>query len=99
MIAIEMAAENPVAAAEWLPRVPHGPGRDDAVARFSSAVVRRDPAGALAWAQTISDEYDRYRYLLELTRQWIAMDEGPARKWIQTSPSLTADQRRRLLEQ
>jgi hypothetical protein len=99
IVAFEMATENPVAAAEWLPRLPKGPGRDEAIARFSSAVVRRDPAGALAWAQTISDEYDRYRNLLELTSQWIAIDEGPARKWIQSSPSLTADQRRRLLEQ
>lgn len=71
-LAAVWASQDPVAAANWLLSlgVP-SPELDRAIGVFARIVARRDPAGARAWAQNITDPAERER----VTRQI----SGPAR--------------------
>jgi hypothetical protein len=99
IVAQRMGGKDAAVAAQWLEKLPPGRGRDAAVVSFSNQVMYKDPEGAMAWALTISDEFDRYQRVVELGKRWVNLDGGQARKWIESSPSLTDDQRRRILEQ
>jgi hypothetical protein len=97
-VAYQMASKNVADAAQWLDKLPVGEVRDRAVMGFSNYAGRRDPEGALAWAVTISDERDRLQQVESLVKQWRGVDEAAARKWLDSSTQLTAEQRRRIQE-
>ena len=98
MVAAAWSEQNPTAAAEWLGALPQGKVRDAAVAGFGSSAFDRDPEGAVAWVQTISDPRDRDRQTEELMRRWLSTDANAARAWLDANPQITPEERSRILE-
>ena len=60
--------------------------------------VREDPSAAVAWADTISNEEMRGEQVERSTRSWLASDRAAALEYLETSESLSAEQKTKLIE-
>ena len=90
---------DPEAASEWLGAQPAGDARDRGVASLlRDRSVREDPSAAVAWADTISNEEMRGEQVERSTRSWLASDRAAALEYLETSESLSAEQKTKLIE-
>jgi hypothetical protein len=91
------ASKDAEAAATWLARQPAGPAKDSSISVLARKIAPEDPATALQWAATISEERPRNRQTEQIARDWMNQDPAAASRWIQSS-SLPPDTRNRLLK-
>ena len=90
---------DPEAASEWLGAQPVGDARDRGVtALLRDRSVREDPSTAVAWADTISNDEMRSEYVERSARSWLASDRASALEYLETSESLSAEQKTKLIE-
>jgi len=90
---------DPEAASEWLGEQPVGDARDRGVAALlRDRSVREDPSAAVAWADTISNDEMRSEQVERSARSWLASDRASALEYLETSESLSAEQKTKLIE-
>jgi hypothetical protein len=77
------------AASQWLVAQPPGPLRDTFLGEFVRGTFDSDPAAALTWTISISDEGKRARRLTELYPKWQQRDAPAAEAWIRQQSGLT----------
>lgn len=91
------ARQDPVAAADWLlARNPPSPVLDPAVSTLARTVMQSDPAGAMAWAGSVSEAAKRYALYEQIGTSWMRRDPARARVYIQAT-DLPATTKARLL--
>lgn len=90
------ADKDPVAAGNFLSQLPVTTETDPARERYAFEVLRQDPEGALAWANTISAEEQRTKAVENLVRAWMRRDRAAAERWVASS-SLPVQVRNQLL--
>ena len=78
------AVSDPQAAGQWIGTL-DGAARDEAAAAYSSVVAQRDPAAAMTWASSVSDNAVRESALRQVANQWKERDPSAAQTWIQNS--------------
>jgi hypothetical protein len=59
----QVANDNPVDAAKMITNLPESPDLDSAKGSLAREIARKDPDGAIAWAQAISNEQERTQTL------------------------------------
>jgi hypothetical protein len=59
----QVADKNPAEAATMITNLPDSPDLDSAKGRLAREITRKDPDGAIAWAQAISDAQERTQTL------------------------------------
>jgi hypothetical protein len=91
------AESDPTAASQWLLDQPHGPLRDAAIRGFTERLAQEDPDSAFNWAAVIVDPDIRSSTLDAGIRNWLDTDPEAARQWVQSSNTLSATDRDRLL--
>ena len=77
--------------------LPEGPAKDEAIARYVVQVEGEDGAGAMAWALTISDEKKRQETSHRVVKSWFERSPASAFEWLQSSDTITPEQRGELL--
>lgn len=92
------SASSPAAASAWISGLPDAGARDTATAAFSSTLAKTDPPAAAQWAASIANQGMRSRAITEVVKTWKKIDLSAAVAFVQTSPALTAGQRRKLLQ-
>lgn len=92
---IWLSVSGPAPLADWLNA--HGPGYvlDGAIEQLAMATLEVDPATALVWAQSVSDEKDRVMLELLVGRSWLERSPEEARENL--SLLLTSDEARAAL--
>ena len=96
-LAARWADHDPVAASEWLIAEPASPMRDAAIRAFTHQLAANDPSSALEWAAVIGDSETRWGTLKSGVHDWLDKDPVAAREWVQSSHTLTTQDRERLL--
>ena len=96
-LAARWADHDPVAASEWLIAEPASPMRDAAIRAFTRQLAANDPSSALEWAAVIGDSETRWGTLKSGVHDWLDKDPVAAREWVQSSHTLTTQDRERLL--
>ena len=75
-----------MAASEWIGTLPKGDGRDGAIFYLVENIKRTDPATAFQWAEGVSHDVEKQRYLLHQSLyQWNAVDPVAARAALEAS--------------
>ena len=77
--------QDPNAAGEWLGSYEPGPGSDEARASFSQGIAGVDPASAVSWAKTITNDKMREQSLTNILRHWYKEDPVAAGKVLNDS--------------
>lgn len=85
------SSESPEAAGAWLATQPPSDDRDAVVASFAPALMRTDPAAAMDWSMSVSDELLRWAALQKQYAEWLTRDAAAAGKWLQTSKLTEAE--------
>lgn len=89
---------DPTAASTWLGEQPAGSSKDQGiVALLNDRQLREDPATAVVWADSISDEVQRSEQVQRSARRWLASDRDSAVEYIESSQSLNAEQKSGLI--
>lgn len=90
---------DPVAAAAWIDRFEPSAELDNAVAAIAQQpyLAERRPDVALSWAESITDRGVRAATLGQLVQAWAQRDPAAARRYIETSRDLRAEDRTDLL--
>ena len=81
----EWAQKDAVAAGQYLQQLGPSPEFDRARQDYAQRVVRNDPEGAIAWAQSITDEQRRNDTTRDVLRSWVQRDAPAAQAWAQTN--------------
>lgn len=81
----EWAQKDAVAAGSYLQQLGPSPEFDRARQDYAQRVVRNDPEGAIAWAQSITDEQRRTDTTREVLRSWTQRDAPAAQTWAQNN--------------
>ncbi|MCC6354842.1 MAG: hypothetical protein IT577_13215 [Verrucomicrobiae bacterium] len=90
----EWAEKDPNAAGNWLNNnITAGPDGDRLISSYARNISDQDPAAAVQWAGSISDEGYRSRATVELARNWYRQDQKAAEAWLQSAP-LSEEQKR-----
>ena len=71
--------------------------RDAAIRAFTHQLAANDPSSALEWAAVIGDSETRWGTLKSGVHDWLDKDPVAAREWVQSSHTLTTQDRERLL--
>ncbi len=79
------AGRDATAAGEYRTTREPSPARDSAVEEFSTTLSREEPATAIKWAETISNEETRTDALTQVARSWYYRDREAATQWLETS--------------
>ena len=96
-IASRWAEVDPAAASEWLVSTPNSPLRDAAIRGFTERLAQEDPSSAFEWAAVIVDPEIRSDTLDDGIRNWLDKDPEAAREWVQSSTTLSLEDRTRLI--
>jgi hypothetical protein len=85
-VAQNWAREDAVATGDWLLSMnPPSAALDPAVTGFVKSVMKDNPSGAMAWANTVSDEKQRNSLLTQVGKQWIKSDMEAALAFVNQS--------------
>lgn len=83
----QWATQDPSAAGNWInTHVSAGPEGDRIIGSYAHRVADSDPAAAITWAQSISDEGARSQSTVEVARHWYRQDQNAATSWLQSAP-------------
>lgn len=72
------AWRDPRGAGEWLTKQTQGPELDAARRTFASVVSQRDPAAAMDWAKSVTDDEQRTSSVRQVYSQWKSKDSKAA---------------------
>lgn len=79
---------------KWIASLPQGGDRDQAVAAYAGVISRAEPARALAWTQTLSDDRMYTQQAGAILREWQLQDSRGAARWASANGfSLPAEER------
>jgi len=84
-------------ASKWIGDLPQGEARDVAAERLVGHILESDPAAALEWTMTVSDQGHQTDMLRHVFDQWQDRDPQGARASLDTAP-VTPEQRNELIE-
>ncbi len=82
---------DPAAAANWINRLPAGPGREEAAGTLATVWAASDVIAAAQWADGLKDETARAAAVEHLATTWGAIDPDKAIAWIDTQPAALRD--------
>lgn len=86
------------AASAWLDSQPAGASKDQGiVAMLRENELREEPGTAVAWADSITDETLRGEQVMAASRNWLKEDRQAATEYIESSASLSAEQKQTLV--
>lgn len=89
---------DPTAASTWLGEQPAGGSKDRGiVSLLNDRQLRENPGTAVVWAEQISDDGQRSEQVQRSSRRWLASDRDAAVEYIESSPSLNAEQKSELI--
>ncbi len=89
----QMVADGDVdQAGTYLNTLQAGPEKDSAVAAYITGAASQDPAGAMVWAQTISDPNTQNRMTMTVAYTWNQEDPTGFANYLGTLPPATAQQ-------
>ncbi len=91
-------ATDPTAASTWLNEQPSGSSKDEGIVTLANQTFANDPEAAMAWNATISDPLKRGIQLKSGVQNWMKKDEAAARQWVESTPSLSAEERVNFLQ-
>ena len=97
-IAQSWTKKDPEAASSWIDPMPPGNEKDNAIQGMVEELRTKEPDSSTIWASTIEDEGTRTRLLNENAKLWLKRDRPAAEEWINSTDTLTDDQRAKLLE-
>ncbi len=86
-------AAQPAQASTWLAQQPEGPSKDEGIITMAGQTFSTDPEAAVTWAATIGDADKRKTHLKRGVEGWLKKDEPAALRWLQSSSSLTPEER------
>ncbi|MEM1223259.1 MAG: hypothetical protein AAGH40_10870, partial [Verrucomicrobiota bacterium] len=84
------------ASAEWLNSLPQSPELDRAVASYAYRAAEEDPAAAMSWAESISDDSMRVRMMQRVALTWKTADPDALDAYVASS-DLSEEQVKNLL--
>ncbi|HAV11989.1 MAG TPA: hypothetical protein DCX06_00625 [Opitutae bacterium] len=84
------------ASAEWLNSLPASPELDRAVANYTFRAAQEDPANAMSWAESVSNDRMRNRLMESVAGSWKSEDPAAFEQYLE-SAELTAEQKEQLL--
>jgi GrpB-like predicted nucleotidyltransferase (UPF0157 family) len=90
------ASRDAEAAANWLAAQPAGEWKDGAISTLARKIAPEDPAVALAWAGSITNDNNRNRQTERVFREWLRQEPAAAREWLQ-SANFSNEEKERLL--
>jgi hypothetical protein len=85
------------ASAEWLNSLPDSPSLDRAVASYTYRAAEEDPATAMSWAESISNDEMRTRLMERVAASWKSTDTSGFESYLNSS-DLNKQQKQLLLE-
>jgi hypothetical protein len=97
-IASEWTKKDSQAASEWIDPLPAGKEKDHAIQGMVWELREKDPASSTIWAATIGDDNMRQNLVTQNARTWLKRDPDAAKEWINTTETLTEEQRSSLLK-
>jgi hypothetical protein len=80
------ANADPIAAGNFVAKLPAGPDGDRSRESYAYAVVQKDPAASIAWANVIIDPTRRLSAVEAVARTWMAADPPGAKAWLAQNP-------------
>ena len=80
------AAAAPAAAGQYVAALPPGPTQNAAAAHLAT-LLAREPANALAWAQSLPAATARDAALVSIANTWAQTDPAAATRWASTQPA------------
>lgn len=84
-------ASNPSAAAQWIAKLPAGPGREQAAGTLATVWAASDIDAAVQWSTTLTDPSIRSAVVDHIATTWGAIEPDKALAWLDTQPpGLTA---------
>ena len=92
------ANEDVAAADRWLNSLPAGGDRDNAASGLVGKTRSDHPREATEWAATIQSDVFRRSILRDTLSTWFAKDLPSALEWLQTSPSISEEDRQAILK-
>ncbi|MGF1448036.1 MAG: hypothetical protein ACFB20_01315 [Opitutales bacterium] len=85
------------APAAWLNEFPPSPQTDQAVAHFTLQTMRRDPSGAMSWAESITSDRQRQRTVERVAREWRRQDREGLTDYLRDTDAVDAATKHRIL--
>lgn len=98
-IAIEWTKKDPQAASEWINPLPPGKEKDGAIQGMVQELGSKEPDSSTIWASSISDENVRFNLVTQNASRWLKRDRPAAEEWINSTDTLTDEQKAKLLPQ
>ncbi len=92
------ARKDTVAAGQWLNGLPDGADRKNAILGFVYAAKEGHPEEATTWAAAVQDTDARRSALRTTLGEWSKRDLPAALEWIQTTPTISEEDRRAILK-
>jgi hypothetical protein len=85
MLIAEWGRYDLAAAGEWLNSQPASEATDRAVAMFTFQAASEDPAGAMTWAESITNEQMKGRLINRVASEWKAQDPEGFAEYLKSS--------------
>lgn len=90
-------------ASQWMKSLPPGPERDAAatalVEQLTAEGKSRDGEAAFSWAEAMSGEAERARYMVQAAEAWAQENAAAAQAAVAAASGLSEEEKRRLLRQ
>jgi len=96
VLASSWANEDLESASRWVNKLPSGDSRDSAIQGIISHVKSSEPQYALEWADVISNPKKRINNINQNYRQWKRVNPDAALQWLNTTQSLTVEEKKKL---
>ena len=77
--------KDAAAAGAFMAKLPATAEADRSRESYATTVAEKDPKGALAWANTITDKERQQRAVENVVRTWVKQDAPAAKEWIAQS--------------
>lgn len=90
--------KSPEDGAQWLDGLAPGDDRDSAVGAFITRTKDKDPSAATGWVVTVRDDKRRINAVRGALSDWFGKNPGAALEWLQTTPSLSEQDRETILK-
>jgi hypothetical protein len=73
------------ASAEWLNSLPASPELDRAIASYTQRAAQEDPATAMTWAESVSNDWMRSRLMENVAGNWKSEDPAGFEQYLESS--------------
>lgn len=97
-IAQEWTKKDAMAASEWVYDLSPGKEKDFAIQGMVRELRTKEPDSSTMWASSIGDERMRGLLVTENARTWLKRDRAAAEEWINTTETISQEQKDKILE-